>query len=229
MSETPAGGNDGNKEHDDDMPDIDNLQGAPVQAKKARSPWWQRKSTLILLAIAAALAVFGTTTQTWIHVNLVQGQVQQANLNIAGSKAAVSVSALALVALAGSLASTIAGKIARIITGVLMALSAIGIVAAALTVLVDPSNAAAGPVGAATGVVGQPSDASITVFPLIAVIAAVVLGVTAIMIIWFGRGWTQRSKYDTAPAGPGTPVDDSAPLDEIDSWDRLTRGDDPTT
>jgi uncharacterized membrane protein (TIGR02234 family) len=222
MSDTPA---ESNKEHND-MPAIEDIEETPVQAKKPKTPWWRRKSSLILLAIAAALAVFGTTTQTWIHVNLVQGQVQQANLNIAGSKAAVSVSALALVALAGSLASTIAGKIARIVTGVLMLLSAVGIVAAALTVLLDPSSAASGPVGVATGVVGQPSDASVTVFPLLAVIAAVVLGLAAILIVWVGRGWTQRTKYDIAP---GTPVDASAPLDEIDSWDRLTRGDDPTS
>ncbi|MGO4385485.1 Trp biosynthesis-associated membrane protein [Specibacter sp. RAF43] len=195
-----------------------------------RTPWWRRKSVLVLVAILAALAVFGTTTQTWIHVALAPGEVQQADLDIAGSKAAVSVSALALVALAGALATTIAGKIARIITCAIVLLSAAGIIAVVLGVLADPSTAAMGQVGTATGVVGTASNATATVFPLLAVAAAAVLALAAALILWVGRGWSVRTKYDAAPgpasqaAGPRT-----GPVDEIDSWDRLSRGEDPTS
>ena len=84
-------------------------------------PVWQRKSALIMLAVLAALAIFGTTTQTWIHVFIAPGETTQSEINIPGSKAAVAVSALALVALAGALATSIAGKIARIITELVVA------------------------------------------------------------------------------------------------------------
>ncbi|MCQ9164028.1 Trp biosynthesis-associated membrane protein [Arthrobacter sp. STN4] len=190
-------------------------------------PAWKRKSTLVMLAILAALAVFGTTTQTWLHVSIAQGAVQQSDLNIPGSKAAVAVSALALVALAGALAATIAGRVARIITGVIVLLAAAGIIVVVLGVLADPSAAAMAEVGKATGVVGVASNAATTWFPVAAVIAAAVLALAAVLILWAGRGWTVRSRYDAA-AAPGAQPAPGAPIDEVDSWDRLSRGDDPT-
>ncbi|ALE05612.1 hypothetical protein AL755_09160 [Arthrobacter sp. ERGS1:01] len=191
------------------------------------TPAWQRKSTLILLAVVAALAVFGTTTQTWIHVSFAQGPVQQSDLNIPGNKAAVAVSALALVALAGALAATIAGKIARVITGAIVLLGAAGIIAVVAGILASPSDAAMAQVGKATGVVGVASNASTTWFPVAAIVAAAVLAVAAALILVFGRRWSVKSKYDAA-ANRAAAVNDGSPLDEIDSWDSLSRGDDPT-
>lgn len=188
---------------------------------------WLRKSSLILLAILAALAIFGTTTQTWIHVAITQQQVQQANLNIAGSKTAVAVSALAVVALAAALATSIAGKIARVITSVIMLLSAIGIIGVVSSILADPSTAAMAEVGKATGVVGIKNDATLTVFPVVAIVAAVVLAIAALLILWQGRAWSIRSKYDIPTKGSAGSKSDG-PVDEIDSWDQLSRGDDPT-
>ncbi len=191
------------------------------------APVWKRKSTLILLAVLAALAVFGTTTQTWIHVTFGQGAVQQAALNIQGSKAAVAVSALALVALAGALAATIAGRVARIITAAIVLLGAVGIIAVVLGVLADPSAAAMAEVGKATGVVGVASNATTTWFPVAAVAASAVLATAAALMLWAGRGWAVRTRYDAGPSSAPKPAP-GAPIDEVDSWDRLSRGDDPT-
>lgn len=202
----------------------ENNSKANGSAVKSVIPVWQRKSTLILLAVLAALAVFGTTTQTWIHVAFEKGQVEQADLFIPGNKTSVAVSALALVALAGSLATTIAGKVARIITTVLVLLSAVGIVAVVLGVLLNPGAAADPHVGAATGVIGGAINATTTLFPVIAVIAAVILALAAAMILFFGRRWVVRSKYDTTAANSGK----AGPVDDIDSWDQLSRGKDPT-
>ena len=79
------------------------------------TPAWARKSSLVLLIAVLALAVFGTTTQTWINITLDPDQVGQTaggqnTLPVQGSKAATAVTALALVALAGGLAASIAGK-----------------------------------------------------------------------------------------------------------------------
>lgn len=201
--------------------------GSATPHSAARStPRWQRKSTLIMLAILAALAVFGTTTQTWIHVAIDQGEVAQTDLNIAGSKAAVAVSALALVALAGALATSIAGRVARIITSVIVFASAAGIIAVVLGILADPGHAAMAEVGAATGIETAGSNATSTVFPVLAVAAAVVLAVAALLTLWFGRGWNVRTKYDSAQNGAA--AEHSGPVDDIDSWDQLSRGEDPT-
>jgi hypothetical protein len=190
------------------------------------TPVWARKSTLVLLIAVLALAVFGTTTQTWITVTLDpdqagQGVGGQDTLAVQGSKAATAVTALALVALAGGLAASIAGKIARWVITVIVVLAAAGIIAAAATVLADPLAAAQGSIAAATGV---------TAFPVLAVVVGILLALGALLIVPAGRYWKSRTKYDAAAFGAaaGSSAAAAGPVDEIDSWDRLSRGDDPT-
>lgn len=184
-----------------------------------------------MLIALLALAVFGTTTQTWITVHLdpaqlAQGATGQDGLPVQGSTAATAVTALALVALAGGLAASIAGRVARwIITAIVVAASA-GIVAAALTVLADPLAASQGAIAAATGIAGSSAQVTVTAFPVLAVVAGVLLGLGALLIIPASRYWKTRTKYDTAAAGRSAAP--AGPADEIDSWDRLSRGDDPT-
>jgi uncharacterized membrane protein (TIGR02234 family) len=198
---------------------------------KKASPAWARKSTLVLLIAVLALAVFGTTTQTWMTVTLDPNQVGQAGtaqeaLDVQGSKAATTVTALALVALAGGLAAAIAGRIARWIITAIIVLASAGIVAAAATVLADPLAAAQGSIAAATGVTGSQAQVAVTAFPTLAVVAGCLLALAALLIIPAGRHWKTRTKYDAPGAAGGTAT--AGPVDEIDSWDRLSRGDDPT-
>ena len=205
--------------------------GSGAQQAKVRSstPAWARKSTLVLLIAAMALAVFSTTTQAWMTVNLDPQQLGQATgqggLQVQGSKAATTVTALALVALAGGLAASIAGKIARWIITAIIVLAAAGIITAAATVLADPLAAAQGSIAAATGVTGSSADVSVTAFPVLAVVAGFLLALCGLLVIPAGRYWKTRTKYDTAAQGSAA---QSGPVDEIDSWDRLSRGDDPT-
>jgi uncharacterized membrane protein (TIGR02234 family) len=206
------------------------------------TPGWARKSTVVLLIAVLALAVFGTTTQTWLTVHLDpqqlgQGSAVQNGLQVQGSKAATTVTALALVALAGGLAASIAGKLARwVITGIIV-LAAAGIIAAAATVLADPLAAAQGSIAAATGVSGSTADVSVTAFPVLAVVAGSLLAAGGLLVVPAGRHWKTRTKYDaavqdtggtTGGAEQGRPAAPAGPVDEIDSWDRLSRGDDPT-
>jgi uncharacterized membrane protein (TIGR02234 family) len=200
-------------------------------SKRTGTPVWARKSTLVLLIAAMALAAFGTTTQTWLTVHLDPGQLGQAvnsqdGLQVQGSKAATTVTALALVALAGGLAASIAGRIARWVITAIIVLASAGIVTAAVTVMADPLAAAQGSIAAATGITGSSVQVSVSVFPALAVVTGVLLGLGALLIIPAGRHWKARTKYDAA--APGTPGAPEGPADEIDSWDRLSRGDDPT-
>ncbi|QDY91303.1 hypothetical protein E7Y32_14605 [Arthrobacter sp. UKPF54-2] len=201
-----------------------------IKSTSPAVPRWARKSTLVLVIAALALAVFGTTTQTWLTVQLDPGQlgqgVSQNGLQVQGSKAATTVTALALVALAGGLAASIAGRIARWVITAIILLAAAGIVAAAVTVLADPLAAAQGSIAAATGISGSNVQVALTAFPVLAVAAGALLGISALAIVPAGRYWKSRTKYDAAATGAVTGP--AQPADEIDSWDRLSRGDDPT-
>ncbi|WP_026546618.1 Trp biosynthesis-associated membrane protein [Paenarthrobacter nicotinovorans] len=190
-----------------------------------RPPRWARKSTLVLATTILALAVFGATTQTWIEVRLDPTGASNSDLHVQGSKAATAVTALAVVALAGGLAASIAGRIARWIIAVLIVLSAAGIILAAITVLMDPLGAAQGAIAAATGVSGGQADAAATAFPVVAIVAGALLALCAVALPLAGRYWTSRTKYD---AGARSRKSSNEPVDEIDSWDSLSRGEDPT-
>ena len=211
------------------------MSGTTVKSTGPVIPRWARKSTLVLAIAALALAVFGTTTQTWLIVHLDPAQLgaavnSQDGLHVQGSKAATTVTALALVALAGGLAASIAGRIARWIITALILLAAAGIVSAAAIVIADPVAAAQGSIAAATGITGSDVQVDVTAFPALAVAAGTLLGLSALLVIPAGRYWKSRTKYDTAASGAaaGGSVAPAGPPDEIDSWDRLSRGDDPT-
>ncbi|MEE9095705.1 Trp biosynthesis-associated membrane protein [Pseudarthrobacter phenanthrenivorans] len=200
------------------------------RAAKGSTPVWARKSNLVLLITLLALAAFGTTTQTWLTATLDPSLVGQAaaqsGIPVQGSKAATTVTALALVALAGGLAAAIAGKIARwVITAIIIVASA-GVVTAAAAVLADPLAAAQGTIAGATGVSGSQAHVEVTAFPVLAVVAGCLLALAALLLLPASRYWKTRTKYD-APAAAGTAAA-SGPMDEIDSWDRLSRGEDPT-
>lgn len=211
------------------------MSGATVRSASPVVPRWARKSTLVLAIAALALAVFGTTTQTWLTVHLDPAQLgaavdSQDGLQVQGSKAATTVTALALVALAGGLAVSIAGRIGRWIITVLILLAAAGIVSAAAVVIADPLAAAQGSIAAATGITGSDVQVDVTVFPALAVVAGTLLALSALLVIPAGRYWKSRTKYDTAVTGAaaGGSAAPAGLADEIDSWDRLSRGDDPT-
>lgn len=204
---------------------------AAKAAARSGPPAWARKSTLVLLIAVLAMAVFGATTQTWLTVHLDPQQLGQPGaaqdgLQVQGSKAATTVTALALVALAGGLAASIAGRIARWIITAIVVLAAVGIITAAATVLADPLAAAQGSIAAATGVTGSTAEVSVTAFPVLAVVAGSLLALGGLLVIPAGRYWKTRTKYDSAASG--SPAAQAGPVDEIDSWDRLSRGDDPT-
>ena len=80
-------------------------------------------------------------------------------------------------------------------------------------------------IAAATGVTGSSAEVRVTAFPAIAVVVGVLLALGALLIIPAGRYWKSRTKYDARTTGTAAAA---GPVDEIDSWDRLSRGDDPT-
>lgn len=200
-----------------------------MQARNAAPPRWARRPFLVLAVTLLALAAFGTTTQTWLIVQLDPGQLGQgldSELQVTGNKAATAVTALALVALAGGIAASIAGRVARWVIAGLIILAAAGIVAAAATVIADPLAAAQGAIAEATGVSGGTADVTVSVFPVLAVVGGVLLGCVALVLVPAGRFWKTRTRFDAKTTPGGAPP--SGPVDEIDTWDRLSRGDDPT-
>ena len=126
----------------------------------------------------------------------------QDGLQVQGSKAATAVTALALVAFAGGLAASIAGRVARWIITAIILLAAAGIVAAAAVVLADPLAASQGSIAAATGVTGSSAKVDVTVFPVLAVVAGALLGISALLIVPPAATGSAAPNMTRQPPGP---------------------------
>ena len=191
---------------------------------------WQRKGTVILATVLFSLIAFASTTQTWLTVILPQDAVQTPDLQIPGSDAATAVTAFALVALAAALAVSIAGRIARILVVAILFIAGVGIVWNSLLVVADPTGAAAPAIGEAIGV-STDSDAGLvlTLFPWLAAFAGLGLVGAAVWMLLAGRSWNRSMRYEKVADADSPVRKTTAHSDEIDSWDQLTKGKDPTS
>lgn len=201
--------------------------GQSVRPAASPTPWFRRKSILVLAALLFAGVAFGASTQIWLNVSVSQGVIQADSISLPGSKAAPAVTALTLVAAAGALALSISGRVGRIIAASIVLLAGIGVSLTAISVLADPNGLASGPVGAQIGVTGIPVQATVTPMVWVGLVAGVLLMLTALAVLVLGRGWSGSKKY-SYQHGTGGAEQAGEPLDDIDSWDRLSRGEDPT-
>ncbi|WP_112235045.1 Trp biosynthesis-associated membrane protein [Kocuria sp. BT304] len=238
----------------------------------------RRTAPAVLSTLLCALALFGTTTLTWIHA-AVTTSLQPVTVDVTGADAAPAVTALGLVAAVAAVASALGGRVLRTVVGAVVALAGVGGVVAVLAVTADPRAAAQPAVGRQTGVLNAGGDYTMTGWPWAAVAAAVLLAVCGVWLVLVAqrvRGRASR-RYDrgapavnesvTSPTGPdpadapgrkgapsagpgstaagtaasatGGAPDAAAPstagetqaaehADDIDTWDALTRGEDPT-
>ncbi|WP_309125456.1 Trp biosynthesis-associated membrane protein [Kocuria sp.] len=192
---------------------------APARARLSR------KAPVVLGTLVAALAVFACSAATWVSAT-VRTTLEPITVDVAGSDAAPAVTALGLVAAAGALATAISGRALRPVVAVVVALAGLGALAAAASVLADPSGAAQTVVGETTGMVNAGGDYALTAWPWLAAAAAGLVALCGLWALVAGRTWTAARRYErpaAEAAGGGARTGD-----EIDSWDALTEGRDPT-
>lgn len=199
-----------------------------------------------------AVATFALAALPWFSapVDSVQGRVQ---VVVAGTGASPILGALILVVAAGLVAYLLArGVLARVVAGVL-ALAGVGVVAACLAALLDPVTPLARLAAETSGVPELAGEVSRTPWGVVATGAAVLLALSGVALALAPPAVAGRSRYER-PASSGTStgtapgataegaVPPSAPVErssgatdtpaaraaQVDDWDALTRGEDPT-
>ncbi|MDJ1113728.1 Trp biosynthesis-associated membrane protein [Microbacterium dauci] len=188
---------------------------------------WRTRAVLPVLA-GGAVSIIGST-QTWLDLALRDGA--QLSLAVPGASALPVLAPLSLAALALGLALTIVGRVLRYVFGAIAVLMGAGLAVASLRIaLTMPIDAVVGTVTEATGLSGVEAAAGIvttmalTPWPWVTAAAglAVVAGGAIALVTghrWAGAG--RKYRQDAAPA-------DGRPRDAVDSWDDLSRGEDPT-
>lgn len=187
-----------------------------------------RGMTVLVLLAGGVLALIGAT-QTWItatgfeaaHINSVQ---------LSGQEASPVITAMALVVVAAGAALSIARNLGRWVVGMVAILAAITMATVTLSVTFNPAAAVAIKIAETTGTTGVASAVehlSVSILPWLTVVGAVIAFLGGFLTLTSGRRWSagKTKKYDL---GHQSPVVHDGPLDEIDTWDELSRGEDPT-
>ncbi|MET0843610.1 MAG: Trp biosynthesis-associated membrane protein [Mycetocola sp.] len=200
------------------------MTSAPRSGKRS-------KYLLILASLALSGLALIAWTQTWLVVELAPGS-PTTTVTVDGVVAAPALAALALAGLALAAALAIAGLLFRIILGVLNIVLGGCIALSAVLVLTGPVAASEAAVTNATGIAGSKSIAdlvtatSLTPWPFIALATGVLLALVGAGILVTARRWPSSSRKYSAVRMES--ADSDAMPDSVDSWDDLTRGDDPT-
>lgn len=193
----------------------------------------RRARTLSVLAIllGGALALI-SSTQTWLSVTLVQ--VTDEPLAVPGADAVALLAPLSLAALALGLALSIVGTVLRYVFGVLAVAIGLALIVSCARIAAEvPVDAVAAAVTTATGLSGTETVARLvaaiteTPWPWITVSAGALVAVGGGFTLATAHRWRGAGRrYRTDPAA--AVASGSRPHDAIDSWDDLSRGDDPT-
>jgi uncharacterized membrane protein (TIGR02234 family) len=200
------------------------MTSAPRPGKRA-------KYVLILTSLLLSGLALIAWTQTWLDVELAPGAPTSA-VAVDGAVAAPALAALALAGLALAAALAIAGLLFRFVLGVLNVVLGGCIALSSVLVLTDPVAASEAAVTNVTGIAGSNSIAGLvdttllTPWPVIALATGFLLALVGVGILVTATRWPSSSrKYSAVRLEP---VDGDAMPDSVDSWDDLTRGDDPT-
>ncbi|MEI3866722.1 Trp biosynthesis-associated membrane protein [Microbacterium sp. CCNWLW134] len=191
-----------------------------------------RSLAVLLILVAGATGVIAST-QTWLTVTIEDGARDL--LPVSGAAALPVLAPLSLTALALGAALAIAGTVLRYIFGVLTVVIAatLGVVTGVVA-LTAPVASVVSAVTEATGIAGVEAvgdlvtDIATTPWPLITLAACAVLLGAGVLILatahrWPGAGRKYRTTAEVVPDGAAT-----RRTEAIDSWDELSRGQDPT-
>jgi|GEM_PF-2448577 len=180
----------------------------------------------VLLGLVGGLASLLGVTRTWITVPPPSSGVQLSAVAVSGTDAASAVMALTVVGLACAVAATIAGRVARYIVAAVQALVGAGLVGFVVPVLAKPSAAAAAKVGKSFGLQSVDAEYALSVWPWLSMLGGVVLLVAAVVVAVGASTWRSGRRYERTTGGRA--VVNVSTMDDIDRWDALTEGGDPT-
>ena len=186
-----------------------------------------RLKLISLVGIAALAALlFAAWSQTWFTL-IVQGKAFPVSGQIAGG----ALSALALASLALIAALAIAGRFFRPVLGVLLALLGVCVIAVSAFAIGNPAVAAMAAITKATGVAGTQSvarlvtGASITAWPIVAIVLGVLMTLLGLAIAPTSRSWPDSGRKYSRSRLTEADLDAQDPIQE---WDALSEGEDPT-
>lgn len=188
------------------------------------------RRNVVLLAIIGGALLLIANTQTWVTASGLGETSAAQQVEIPGTDAAETVTAMALVTLAGAVALTIARKVLRYVIGVLLVAAGTFALISTGSVILNPGEAALTPLGEITGTTQHAQDYELGIAVWFALAGAVLVQIAGASVLFMGSRWKDAAsskKYDRK-AAPAAVAEGDADPDEFDLWDGLSEGSDPT-
>jgi len=188
-----------------------------------------RLLSVVATLLAGAIGII-SSTQTWLMVALKAGGDP---LPVPGASAIPVLAPLSLAVLALGGALSIVGPVLRYVFGALSVLASASLLWLTVPVVfAPPTSAVASTVTTATGITGRDAVAGLvgsltaTAWPAVALAGWILLAATGVFTLVTAHAWRRVGRRYEAEQTPHAPAE--GPLDAVDSWDELSRGEDPT-
>lgn len=207
-------------------PESSQKETPSVRSDVDKKPHFSNPGRVMGASLLAAGLAFASTLPIWIRAE-VTTVLETTTLEISGADAASAVSALALVALAAAIAVRITGPKLKKIVSALMVLVGLGIAVSAVGVYRNPQAAAATEVSAATGTTAAANSYLVTMMPWLAVAGGLLVVACGVWAFFASSHWAVGRKYDRV-AARAQRISATDEVDDIDAWDSLSEGQDPT-
>ena len=204
------------------------------------------KSMSLLAAIVLSAMVLIGWSQTWFVFDVSFAEGQSRPLDISGQQVASALSALGLTGFALTAALSLAGILLRRILGILLFLLGVGIFFATIAPWADPISAAAPALTALSAISDVETlrtfvlSTSTTAWPGVSAVMGLLFLPLGILIFFTAGKWgTASRKFERTSKKAASPTsslgvaDAPAQMEDvsaqnIDAWDALSHGDDPT-
>lgn len=183
-------------------------------------------TSTVVLGAGAAVLVLAASAQPWAVVSATDALGAVRVVSPEGQQVSAQVPALALVALAASVAVAFTRRLARIAAGTAILLAGAGSAVASFASARNPAAGSSAALQDITGLAGTAAgasvvDASSTPWPWVAAGAGAGLVLVGGAVLLRGSRWAVPSARYEAPAAAERVADDG-------TWAALSRGEDPT-
>src|SRR5690625_2625003 len=199
----------------------------PSEAPKL-PPGTSRSMTVVSLLLGGVLALIGAT-QTWVTATGFEAaHVDREQLS--GQEASPVIPALSPGTIAAGAALSSARKSGRGSIGGVAVIAAATVCWATITVMTNPLDAVALKIAETTGTTDfsvAAAQLELSVLPWLTLVGSLIAVIGGVITLAVGGRWPvgKTKKYDV---GEQKQTTQNGRLDEIDTWDELSRGEDPT-
>ncbi|WP_277210511.1 Trp biosynthesis-associated membrane protein [Isoptericola croceus] len=188
------------------------------------------RSRAVVALLLLGGAAFAVSAPVWLRTTVATALEPEVAVEVPGTTASPVVSAAAFVVLAGALAATLAGRVARWVALVAAGLAGATVALGAVVVLRDAQAPAVSAAADAAGVTTLTSPVEVTVWPWLTLAVGISVVVVTVLAVLGLRSWSrgdgrhERAGADQVLPGPRT---DETPDAQAD-WDALSGGTDPS-